>query len=272
MELLTPQIITLILSMGAFAGFLAGLLGIGGGVILVPLFLGLFPLAGFSAATVVHSAFGTSLAIILPTAISSTLGHRKRGNVDWHMVAFLALGGVLGSLLGSSAAAVISGDKLKLCFGLMQIIVSLKLLFYKLPYFPPEDVAFARKRSLFIVGAIGGFFSAFFGIGGGVIAVPLMLIFLRLPIHLAVGNSSALIVVSSLSAASCYVWYGFHVPDLAPFSLGYVNLLVAAIVAPLTIVFARLGVKCASKTSQTKLVKVFAVLLLCVGIKILLKL
>lgn len=270
MELLTPQIIGLILITGAFAGFLAGLLGIGGGVILVPLFLWLFPYAGFSADIVVHTAFGTSLAIILPTAVSSTLGHRSRGNVDWHMVAFLACGGILGSLLGSSAAAVMGGEILKMCFGLMQMVVSLKLLFFKQPYLPPGDSAMARKRSLFMVGLAGGFFSAFFGIGGGVIAVPLMLIFLHLPIHLAVGNSSALIVVSSLAAVSCYVWYGLHLSEPAPFSFGYVNLLVAVIIAPLTIVFARVGVRCASKTSQTKLVKIFAVLLLCVGIKILL--
>ncbi|MCW8891897.1 MAG: sulfite exporter TauE/SafE family protein [Deltaproteobacteria bacterium] len=272
MDLLTPQIIFLTLSMGAFAGFLAGLLGIGGGVILVPLFLWLFPLAGFAPEVVVHTAFGTSLAIILPTAISSTFGHRKRRNVDWHMVTFLAVGGVLGSLLGSSVAALISGANLKLFFGLMQIIVSLKLLFYQQPYLPPADYDSARKSPLMLVGFIGGFFSAFFGIGGGVIAVPLMLIFLQLPIHLAVGNSSALIVVSSFSAVICYVWYGLQQPTLMPFSFGYVNLLVAAIVAPLTMVFARLGVKLSSRTSQTKLVKVFAVLLLCVGVKILLKL
>lgn len=270
MDLLSPQILALILSLGAFAGFLAGLLGIGGGVILVPLFLWLFPLIGFAPEAVVHSAFGTSLAIILPTAISSTYAHRQRGNVDWSMVVFLATGGVVGSLLGSSAAAVIPGSQLKLFFGLMQVVVSLKLLFYKQPYLPAEDIAYASQRSLFIVGTVGGFFSAFFGIGGGVIAVPLMLIFLRLPIHLAVGNSSALIVVSSFSAVSCYIWYGLDLPDLVPFSLGYVNLLVAALIAPLTIVFARLGVKCASRTSQTKLIKVFAVLLFCVGLKILL--
>jgi uncharacterized membrane protein YfcA len=272
MELLTPQIIMLTLSMGAFAGFLAGLLGIGGGVILVPLFLWLFPIAKFPPELVVHSAFGTSLAIILPTAISSTLGHRKRGNVDWHMVLFLALGGIVGSLLGSSAAALISGGTLKMCFGLMQIAVSLKLLFYKPPYLPPESYDRARNGPLMLVGFIGGFFSAFFGIGGGVIAVPLMLIFLHLPIHLAVGNSSALIVVSSFSAVSCYIWYGLHHSVSAPFSWGYVNLLVAVIVAPLTMICARIGVKLASRTSQTKLVKVFAVLLLFVGVKILLKL
>ncbi|MFK5926016.1 MAG: sulfite exporter TauE/SafE family protein [Desulfuromusa sp.] len=271
MDLLSPQIIILTLLMGSFAGFLAGLLGIGGGVILVPLFLWLFPIAGFPPDLIVHTAFGTSLAIILPTSISSTLGHRKRGNIDWHMVAYLALGGIFGSLLGSSAAAIISGEKLKIFFGLMQIIVSLKLLFYK-PYIPPEDPERAKPVPLLLVGLTGGAFSAFFGIGGGVIAVPLMLMVLQLPIHQAVGNSSALIVVSSLSAVSCYIWYGLQQPVAAPFSIGYVNILVAGLVAPLTMICARIGVKFASRTSQTKLVKIFAVLLMIVGIKILLNL
>jgi len=272
MDLLSPQIIILTLIMGSCAGFLAGLLGIGGGVILVPLFLWLFPLAGFPPELIVHTAFGTSLAIILPTAISSTLGHRKRGNVDWNMVGFLALGGIIGSLLGSSVAAFISGEKLKMYFGLMQIIVSLKLLFYK-PYIPPENLERATALSLLLVGLAGGLLSAFFGVGGGVIAVPLMLMFLHLPIHLAVGNSSALIVVSSFSAVSCYIWYGMQNPAGAtPFSIGYVNMLVALLVAPLTIIFARIGVKWASRTSQTKLIKIFAVLLMLVGIKILLQL
>lgn len=268
MELLTPQIITLSLLLGSGAGLVAGLLGIGGGVILVPLFLWLFPLAGFPPATVVHSAFGTSLAIILPTAVSSTLGHRKRGNVAWRMVAFLALGGVIGAVIGSSTAAVVAGTTLKMCFGVMQILISLKLLFYKQPYRASAATAQPRPGPLMIVGFIGGFFSAFFGIGGGVIAVPLMLIVLRLPIHLAVGNSSALIVVSSFFAVSCYIGYGLQHDLLAPFSLGYVNILVALIVAPLTMICARLGVKLASRTSQVRLIKIFAVLLMIVGVKI----
>ncbi|MCK4503451.1 MAG: sulfite exporter TauE/SafE family protein [Desulfuromonadales bacterium] len=271
MDLLAPQIIILTAVMGSFAGFLAGLLGIGGGVILVPLFLWLFALAGFPADLIVHTAFGTSLAIILPTAVSSTLGHRKRGNVDWHMVAFLAIGGLLGSLLGSSLASIIAGETLKICFGLMQILVSLKLLFYH-PPISSADKLQAKKLALVLVGFAGGMFSAFFGVGGGVIAVPLMLILLRLPIHLAVGNSSALIVVSSLSAVSCYIWYGLQQSVIAPFSFGYVNILVTLLVAPLTMIFARVGVSFASRTSQAKLVKIFAVLLLFIGIKILFKL
>lgn len=270
MDILSPQIILLSLLTGSFAGFLAGLLGIGGGVILVPLFLWLFPIAGFPPDLIVHTAFGTSLAIILPTAVSSTLGHRQRGNVDWYMVVFLVLGGVVGSLLGSSAAAVLPGEKLKMYFGLMQIAISLKLLFYK-TYVPTEKQQQPKRTALVLVGFVGGFFSAFFGIGGGVIAVPLLLIVLHLPIRLAVGNSSALIVFSSFSAVICYIWYGMQNPVSTPFSLGYVNILVTLLVAPLTMIFARIGVKFAAATSQTKLVKIFAVMLMFVGIKILLK-
>lgn len=269
MELFSTQIIALTLAFGASAGFLAGLLGIGGGVILVPLFLWLFPLAGIPEQLVVHTAFGTSLAIIVPTSFSSTLGHRKRGNVDWHMVGYLAFGGTVGALLGSTAAAYVPGQQLKFIFGLVQIIIALKLIFFH-PHLPPERSDKPPSLHLVLVGLAGGLFSAFFGIGGGVVAVPLMLIVLQLPIHLAVGNSSALIVVSSFAGTVGYVLHGLQQPETAPLSLGYVNVLVATVVAPVTMVFARLGVKLASRTSQKNLIKVFAVLLILIGLRILL--
>lgn len=270
MELFSPQIIALILVTGALAGFLAGLLGIGGGVILVPLFLWLFPIANFPAENLVHVAFATSLAIILPTSISSALSHRSRGNVAWNMVLYLVIGGIVGSFAGASLASILSGDNLKLAFALLMIAVSLKLLLYKQKVQVEENVRDVKWMPLLLVGFIGGFASAFFGIGGGVVAVPLMLMLLRVPIHLAVGNSSALIVVSSLAAACCYVYYGWNQDPLPPFSLGYVNLLVAAIIAPVSMLAARQGVKLASRTSQAKLVKIFAILLIVVGAKILL--
>lgn len=272
MDILTPQVIGLILLFGAIAGFLAGLLGIGGGVVLVPLFLWLFPVAGFPSELVVHTAFGTSLAIILPTAVSSTLGHRKRGNVDWAMVLYLALGGIVGAFFGSTLAAVISGEFLKICFGLMLIVVSARLLFYQQPYLPPECPDCARPWQLAVVGLVGGAFSAFFGIGGGIITVPLLLIFLHLPMRLAVGNSSALIVVSSLAAVLGYIWHGLQQPHPAPFSLGYVNFLVVLLVAPLTMGVARLGVRFAGRTSQARLIRIFAVVLAIIGLKIVLNL
>ncbi len=266
MDIFTPTILLLTVSFAAMAGLLAGLLGIGGGVILVPLFLWLFKLAGFPAEMIVHTAFGTSLCIIVPTAISSTLGHRKRGNVAWHQVFYLVVGGALGAIIGSSLAVLLSGKILHAAFGGMQILVGLKLLFFH-PRLPLEELD-PRKVSLLLVGLAGGVFSAFFGVGGGVIAVPLMLMVLRLPIHLAVGNSSALIVVSALFGTASYILHGLGEVASVPFSLGYVNLLVAAVVAPLTIVCARLGVRLASRISQDKMVNVFAILLVLVGLKL----
>ena len=268
MAILTPQIIILTVVFGIVAGFLAGLLGIGGGVILVPLFLWFFPLAGFPAELVVHTAFGTSLAIILPTAVSSTLGHRKRGNIHWGMVTYLSLGGIVGGFLGATVAAWIPGTILKICFGILQIIISVRLLFFKQPYLPPECIDCARPWQFVIVGFIGGSFSAFFGIGGGIVTVPLLLLLLHLPMRLAVGNSSALIVVSSLAAVVGYIWHGLQQPVFVPYSLGYVNWLVVLLVAPLTMICARLGVRYASRTSQTRLIRIFAVVLMLIGLKI----
>jgi len=260
------QSIILFVVLGSSAGFFAGLLGIGGGIILVPLFLWSFPHAGFSPDLTVHAAFATSLAIILPTAVSSTLGHRKRGNVEWHQVLYLAIGGGLGAIGGATAAATVSGLWLKGLFGLMQILVALKLLIFH-PHLPPERLDQPGKAGLVVVGLIGGAFSAFFGVGGGVVAVPLLVLALQLPIHLAVGNSSALIVISSLFGALSYTWHGWNIPDLPPFSSGYVNVLVAGLVAPFTILTARLGVKVAGRISHAKLVKIFAGLLILVGIR-----
>lgn len=258
--------ILLFVCLGSFAGFLAGLLGIGGGIILVPLFLWAFKTAGFSQDIMVHMAFGTSLSIIIPTALSSTFGHRKRGNVEWHQVGYLCFGGFLGALFGAWAASLLSGDWLRGLFGVMQILVALKLLIFR-PRLPPVQNQSVSWGPLISVGLLGGTFSAFFGVGGGVIAVPLMVVLLRFPIHLAVGNSSALIVISSLSGALSYMLHGWHAELLPPFSLGYVNYLVFFLVAPFSIIMARLGVRVASKTSHDKLVKTFAVLLVFVGLR-----
>lgn len=258
--------ILLFVFLGSLAGFLAGLLGIGGGIILVPLFLWAFEAADFAPEILVHIAFGTSLAVIIPTAISSTFGHRKRGNVEWHQVAYLCLGGFFGALCGAWVASLLSGEWLKGLFGVMQIMVALQMLIFN-PRLPPERNDAVPYWPLVTVGFAGGVFSAFFGVGGGVIAVPLMVIALRFPIHLAVGNSSALIVISSLSGALSYIFHGWGADSLPPFSLGYVNFLVFALVAPFSIGMARLGVRVASRTAHDKLVRIFAVLLVLVGLR-----
>lgn len=258
--------IALFIVLGSLAGFLAGLLGIGGGIILVPLFLWVFGAAGFSYQVLVHLALGTSLAVIIPTAISSTFGHRKRGNVIWHQVASLCIGGAAGAFIGAFLAAQLSGVWLKGLFGLMQLLVALQLVIFS-PRLPPERTDPVPLLQLVAVGLAAGIFSAFFGVGGGVIAVPLMVIVLGFPIHLAVGNSSALIVVASLAGALSYMLHGWGIQLLPPYSLGYVNYLVFCLVTPFTVIAARLGVRVASRTSHDKLVRVFAVLLVLIGLR-----
>ena len=260
-------ILLMFVLIGSGAGLLAGLLGIGGGILLVPLFLWGFPLAGMAPEIVVHSALATSLSIILPTAISSSLGHRKRGNVNWNQVGTLAVGGACGAFFGGWLASQFPGHWMQLFFGLMQIAVASRMYFAH-KYLPPEEQGQVKRQVLLMIGCVGGFFSAFFGAGGGVVAVPLLVMVARLPIHLAVGNSSALIVISSLCGALSYVYHGQGVPHLPPYSFGYVNQVVAVLVAPFTILFARLGVRLAAYLPHDKLTKVFSLLLVVVGLKL----
>ena len=264
MSLLAPQVLLLFALTGSLAGLLAGLLGIGGGIILVPLFLWAFEAVNLPSVIVVHAAFATSLCVIIPSAISSTLGHRRRGNVQWRQVMRMAVGGICGALLGAAFAASLSGDWLKGLFGGMQILAAGKM-FFSDPRLPPEESDFRPWGRLLLIGLIGGLFSAFFGAGGGFIVVPLMLMWLRMPMHLAVGNSSALIVISAIFGVLSYIYHGWNHPLLPPHSFGYVNLLAAGLVIPFTMIFARLGVRLAGRFSHAKLVRIFALMLLVIG-------
>lgn len=266
MDILSLPMLLLFVLIGSLSGVLAGLFGIGGGIILIPIFLIIFKLVGFAPDIIVHAAFGTSLAIIIPTAISSALGHRKRGNVNWHKVGRMALGSIAGVAVGSSLAAVLSGDMLKASFGLMQIATGARMLMHRTEHLPPEEPGYSPLLPMLLTGFAVGWFSSFFGVGGGVIAVPMMVILLRQPIHLAVGNSSGLMVVSALIGAASYVLHGWGRPDLPPYSLGYVNLLIALLIAPTTIISARLGVRLASRLSRDKLSKAFAWFIIVVGV------
>lgn len=254
--------------LGLCAGFFAGLLGIGGGIIMVPLFLVLFKYFAYPPELIVHAAFGTSLAIIIPTSVTSTISHRKHGNVDWTQVGPLAAGGVGGAFLGGTLAAQIPGVWLKGCYGLMLLLVG-GSMFLKTSYLPPERSTPVPLRQLLLVGVVTGAFSAFFGGGGGIVAVPMMVFFLQLPAQLAVGNSSALVVVSALAGTASYILHGLDQTGLPAYSLGYVNQIIAALVAPFAMIGARFGVKIADRVSHDRLINIFAILLLLIGARVL---
>ncbi|MDY0191826.1 MAG: sulfite exporter TauE/SafE family protein [Desulfuromonas sp.] len=266
MDLLSVEMLAVFAVFGVCAGVAAGLLGIGGGVILVPLFMWSFKAAGINPQILVHSAFATSLAIIIPTAISNTMGHLKRSNVRGDQVIYLAVGAVVGALLGSWAASLLDGAVLQLAFGIMQIAVALKMITGSMN--TPSGELCSQKSLLILTGLVGGAYSAFFGVGGGVVAVPLMVLCLRFPMHLAVGNSAALIIASSFFGTCSYVYAGWDLTTLTDGFLGYVFLPAVAMVIPFSLLGSRIGVHFAGRFSHARLVASFAALLVVIGLRV----
>lgn len=266
MDLLSVEMLAVFAIFGVCAGGAAGLLGIGGGVILVPLFMWSFKLAGINPQIMVHSAFATSLAIIVPTAISNTLGHLKKKNVRARHVLYLALGATFGAFAGSWAATLLKGEVLQLAFGVMQIVVALKMVLGSMKATSGE--LRDNRLLLLFAGVTGGAYSAFFGVGGGVVAVPLMVLCLRFPMHLAVGNSAALIIASSFFGTCSYIYAGWDLTAMYAGFLGYVFLPAVAMVVPFSLIGSRIGVHFAGRFSHAKLVISFAVLLVFIGLRV----
>lgn len=262
-----PVFIALLLATGSIAGFLAGLLGVGGGIVIVPILIWVFPASGFPEETAVHLSLGTSLAVIIFTSLSAALGHNLKGNVKWAQVIPMAISGIAFALLGSVLAAHIEGNILKRFFGVLELIIGVRL-FYPKPLISPGKTLKASFGSFFLIGGLSGLLSSFFGIGGGIIAVPLMLILLTLPTHLAVGNSCSMIVFISLFGTLGYILSGWNKPDLPEYCLGYVNYLACGLISLSSIIFAQFGVKASQSIDTDKLKRYFSLLLILVGTKL----
>jgi len=258
------------LVIGVAAGFLGGFLGVGGGVILIPLLhYWAFPALHVSPQVIVHLSFGTSLAIIIPTSISGTWAHAKAGNVNWRAVFLLAIPGILGSLIGSTLAAQLKGPLLKTLFGSLLILLSVHMFLQK-----EDREKFAAAYSLrsfptLIVGLTVGVFSGFFGLGGGVLAIPLMVRFLHLPIHQALGISIAFVFFVSLMGTAGYIINGLGQPHLPHLALGYVHTSGWVLAGLPSIFMAQWGARLTHKARPLRLRRVFALLLMIVGIRML---
>ena len=253
---------------GTAVGFLGGFLGVGGGIIMIPLLhYWAFPAIQVSPEIIVHLSFGTSLAIIIPTSISSTWAHAKAGNVDWRVVFLLAIPGIIGSLLGSTLAAHLKGPLLKALFGSLLIILSAQMLFQKKGLDESGKISSPRSLPTLITGFSVGVFSGFFGLGGGVLAVPLMVRFLAIPIHRAVGISIAFVFFASLVGTGGHIFNGLDNPHLPPFSLGYVYTLGWVLAGIPSIFLAQWGAQLARKARPLHLRRAFALLLMIVGIR-----
>ncbi|MGQ9695345.1 MAG: sulfite exporter TauE/SafE family protein [Thermodesulfobacteriota bacterium] len=256
---------------GLMVGFMGGFLGVGGGVIIIPLLTyWVFPSLKVPKEVVIHLAFGTSLAIIIPTSISGAFAHARNGNISWRIVFLLALPGIGGSFLGATIASSLRGELLKIFFGVLLFFLSGQMFLEKRGIGEACDERPSQvKYGVFLVGFIVGLFSGFFGLGGGVIAIPLMVRFLRISIHRAMGISIAFVFFISLVGTLGYIFHGWENPQLPPFSLGYVHGWGWIMAGIPSLFLARLGASLAFKTQPLRLRRIFALLLLGVGLRML---
>ncbi len=264
------DLVLLILSLlllGCVGGFLAGLLGVGGGIILVPglnlIFESVSDTFGFSKVDLMHVSVGTSLAIIIPTGLSSAMAHHKRGAVDLDIVKKLGLGIVIGVVSATAVANDLSGMALKMIFAtaifLLAVIMTMDHQKWKLGDSLPKQ----PKTGL--AGFVIGVLSALIGIGGATLSVPYMSVY-GTPIHRAVGSASAMGLVIAIPAALGFVYIGWGREGLPPFSFGYVNLLAWLCVIPTSILLAPVGARVAHKVSVKRLKKIFALFMVIVAL------
>lgn len=249
---------------GGIAGVLAGLFGIGGGAVLVPVFYSMLGFLGVDEAIRMHLSVGTSLAIIVPTSLRSFMGHKAKGAVDMDLLKSFIFSVPLGVLLATLLVAGLSSGVLRAIFAFFSLIIALKLLFGREDWKLASDVP--RGIGKHIAGSIIGFFSTFMGIGGGVFNNTFMTMFGR-PIHQAVATSSGVGVLISIPGMIGYIWAGWGAQGLPPFSIGFVNVLMVLIIIPITLMVAPIGVGLAHSLSKRNLEIGFGLFLVLVAIR-----
>ena len=243
---------------GLVAGVLAGLLGVGGGIVIVPVLYHVFTLLGIDESVRMHVAVGTSLATIVPTSIMSARAHRKRGSLNPDILRRLVPAVVVGVLIGAVLSGRFSGAVLTAVFATVALLVALNMAFKRDDFALRDGLPGTVGTSALGV-SIGGL-STLMGIGGGTLSVP-ALNALRVPMHVAVGTGAALGMIISLPGAAAVLINGLNVPLRPPASLGCINLLGFALIVPATLLSTGWGARMAHAINARRLRQLFALFL-----------
>jgi len=250
---------------GAVAGFFAGLLGVGGGVVVVPLLTIFFSGQGFPTNEVLHLALGTSMATILFTSLSSLRAHHAHRAVLWPVMRDLTPGVLIGTLLGALLAARISSRALSIFFVIFMIFVAVQMI---ANLRPKASRNLPGRRGLGVVGTVIGAVASLAAMGGGALTVP-YLIWCNVRPHQAIGTSAAVGLPIAIGGTIGYVWNGWGHPGLPPGSLGFVYLPALGIILIASVLMAPLGARLAHRLPIAVLKRVFAGLLLLLSAKML---
>ena len=264
----TSELINLLVVLGAaaaVAGFMAGLLGVGGGIIMVPALYYAFTVLDFDIVTRMHLSVGTSLAIIIPTSIISTKTHMEYDAVDFKMVKSFGIFILFGVIGGTFLAVNLKTPALVLFFSIFAFIVGLFFIFVreKLMENPKKISNFVKNIS----GIIIGFISVPLGIGGGSLMVPFMRTF-GYDIRKSIGTAAAVGFLIAVSGSITMITGGKIIDNVStPFSLGYINLLGFIVFVPVTMIMARIGAKAVYKIDKKLLSKIFGTFLIIVAVR-----
>lgn len=264
---LLPLALAMMLT-GAVGGLLAGLLGVGGGIVIVPVLDATLGFMDVDTTIRMHVAVATSLATIIPTSIASSRAHYGQGAVDIELAKRWAPFILAGSVVGTIVATAVDSDVLSMVFGAVALIVAVKMLL------PLEGLRFSETVPRGIVGPMVplgiGSLSSMMGIGGGTLSVPVLTL-MNQPIHRSIGTAAFFGLLISSPGTLGYVLTGWGDERLPPGSLGYVNVIGFLLISPVTVMFAPLGAKLAHKLNKQQLGLAFGVFLLVVSVRMLLR-
>jgi len=253
------------LATGCLAGVLAGLFGIGGGIVIVPVLEAALGFLGVDPAIRMHVAVATSLATIVPTSISSAKAHHQRHSVDVGIVRRWAVYVLIGALLGAWIASMVHSRVLALVFATLALLVAAKMVF--LPETRNLTDGVPGGPLVPVIPTAIGCFSSMMGIGGGTFSVMTLTLFNE-PIHRAVGTAALFGLIISVPATIGYVLTGWGDPRLPAGSLGYVSLVGFAVIAPATVLTAPIGARIAHGLTQRRLSMLFGTFLLLVSLRL----
>jgi hypothetical protein len=259
------EAVAVYLAVGAFAGVLAGLFGVGGGLVIVPALAWVFTAQGISSALIMHLALGTSLTTIVLTAISSVHAHHRRGAVRWPLVRQLAPGIVVGTLAGTAIAEMLPAHALRQFFGIFELAVA-ALLWWN--HQPAGHRGLPGAAGMGLAGAVIGVISALVGIGGGTLTVP-FLSWCRVQLREAVATSSACGLPIAIAGAAGYLVMGLGNPALPAMATGYIYWPAFIGVAFTSVLLAPVGARLAHTLPVNRLRNLFALFLAVIGVRML---
>jgi uncharacterized protein len=259
--------IIILLITGLGIGFISGMLGIGGGIIMTPVQYWLYTAHGISSDIAIKLAFATSLAVILPTAASGVWQHQKRGCINWKAAAFMGIFTAAGSFIGAFLAAHISGSALKISFGILTLLVAIRMLTIKIQ---DADRPIRQNHWLWFGLAFPlGIITGLLGIGGGILVIPVLVLVLRFRMHNAVGTSLAMMLFTSAGGIIGYIVNGLEVTGLPVNTIGYIFWPAWLALAATSIILAQLGAIAAHKIHGRYLNYLLIILLLYISLDML---